>query len=84
MYDKITIFLPNIKSNLLGTESGIKLRGVEVLCSKIFKNWNINTRGWQQCIISINFLIICIFYFEKKKPQMTIYNQELCKSISTS
>ena len=72
MYDKITIFLPNIKSNLLGTESGIKLRGVEVLCSKIFKNWNINTRGWQQCIISINFLIICIYYFENQNQVVQI------------
>ena len=37
MCDKRTIFLPNIKSNLLGTESGIKLRGVKVICSKILK-----------------------------------------------
>ena len=50
----------------LGTKTGFKLRGVEVLCSKILKNWNINIRGCQQCIISVNFLIICIFYFEKK------------------
>ena len=37
MCDKRTIFLPNIKSNLSRTKSGFKLRGVEVLCSKIFK-----------------------------------------------
>ena len=66
MCDKSTIFLPNIKSKLSRMESGFKLRGVKVICSKILKIWNINTRGWQLGIISINFLIICIFYFEKK------------------
>ena len=55
----------HIYPNKDGTK--IQTYGVEVLCSKILKNWNINTRGWQQCIISINFLIICIFYFERKK-----------------
>ena len=29
-------------------------------------------------------LFALIFYFEKKKSQMTIYNQEFCKSIGTS
>ena len=51
---------------------------VGFLCSKIFKNCNINIKGCQQCIISINFLIICIFYFFFKS-HMTIYNQEFCK-----
>ena len=50
----------------IGTESRFKLRVAEVFCLNILKNWNINTKGWQQCIININFLIICIFSFEEK------------------
>ena len=53
------------------------MQGTEDL--KKFETWNINIRDWQQCIISINFLIIFIFYFEKKKSQMKIYNKEFCK-----
>ena len=37
MCDKRIIFLPNIKNSLSRTESGFKLRGVKVICSKILK-----------------------------------------------
>ena len=37
MCDKRTIFLPNINSNLLGTESGIKLRGSKFFVRRFLK-----------------------------------------------
>ena len=64
-------FIPNLRcmhvsfslciACLHGRNQDLNLEGAEVLCSKILKNWNINTRGWQQYVISINFSIICIF-----------------------
>jgi len=41
--------------------------GGEVLCSKNLKNWNINTRGWQSSIISINFINSYLYFFFWKK-----------------
>ena len=36
-------------------------------CSEIFKNWDINIKLWQWCIIIIEFWIICIFLSKKSK-----------------
>lgn len=43
------------------TEPSFKLKGAKVLCSRIFKYWNINTKSWQQCIISISFELFVFF-----------------------
>ena len=37
MCDKRTIFLPNIKSNLSGTEPGFKLKGSKLFVQKFWK-----------------------------------------------
>ena len=34
-------------------------------CLEIFRNWDINARGWQSCIISYDFRIIQIFFLKK-------------------
>ena len=57
----------------------LNLGGAKVLCSKILKSSNINNRGWQWCIVSINFLIFLYF----SKSIIDIYNKEFCKLIGT-
>ena len=77
MCDKTPFLYQILKAVYQGWNQDSNLGEVKVICSKNFKNWNINTRGWQQCIISINFLIICIFYFEKKNHK----SQYIIKSL---
>ena len=80
--DKSTIFLPNIKSSLSGTEPGFKLKGVKVIFQKFWKIEISILKVDNNALLALIFLIICIFLFWKKKSQMTIYNQDFVSQLA--
>ena len=77
-----------------GRNQDLNLRGPTILYLNFFRNWYVNTRGWQRCIISIGSRIICIFSYKKNQMLQQnkikviliigIYNQQFCSSTDTS
>ena len=74
-------FYQILKAVYQGRNQDSNLRGLKFFIQRFLKIEISILEANNNALLALIFLI---FYFEKKKSQMTIYNKEFCKSIGTS
>ena len=71
---KEPFFYQILKAFYQGQNQDSNLGGLKLFVQRFLKIEILILEVDNNALLALIFLIICIFYFEKKKSQMTIYN----------